>query len=263
MELRKLGLTGLEVPVVGLGTWSTFDIPERKRGIADEVVDVVWSGGSRLFDSSPMYGRAERVLGAALGDRRDEAVIATKIWARSAREGRAQFQAQLSFYGGRVDVEQVHNLVACDEHLRWLEEEREAGRVGAIGATHYSPAGFAALEQLMRDGRVQVIQVPYNPREREVEERILPLAADLGVGVIAMRPFGEGSLFPGPAPSELAPLGVTSWSEALLRWSLSDPRVHVAIPATADPSHAASNVGCGEAPWFDEEQRDLVVQLSR
>ncbi|HYH28206.1 MAG TPA: aldo/keto reductase [Actinomycetota bacterium] len=263
MELRKLGMTGFEVPVVGLGTWSTFDLPERRSSIAHEVVDTAWTGGTRFFDSSPMYGRAERVLGAAVADRRDEAVIATKIWARSAREGRAQYRAQLAFYGGRVDVEQVHNLVACDEHLRWLEEERHEGRIGAIGATHYSPAAYGDLERLMRDGRVQVIQVPYNPREREVEDRILPMAADLGIGVIAMRPFGEGSLFPGPTQAELQPLGVSSWSEALLRWGLSDPRVHVAIPATANPDHAASNVACGAPPWFDEEQRELVVRLSR
>ena len=247
---------------MGLGTWTVFDVPPSEEDGSRAVVEAAFGAGARFVDSSPMYGRSEAVLGRALEERREEAFVATKIWARSPKEGRAQFRAQLGFYGGRVDLEQVHNLVAWEAHVDWLEEQREAGRVGLLGATHYSRASFDDLERVMRTGRIQAIQVPYNPVEREVEDRILPLAEELGIGVIAMRPFAEGGLFPGPDPVELEPLGVSSWAEALIRWELSDPRVHVVIPATGKPDHATANAAAGDAPWLDEDQRALVSKLA-
>ncbi len=235
MQRRRFGRTGLEVPVIGLGTWQTFDVGPGGEDGAREVVDAVWEGGSRFFDSSPMYGRAEGVLGRALGARRDEAIVATKIWTSSPDEARAQYAAQLSYYGGRVDLEQVHNLVAWRAHLDWLEEERDAGRVRFLGATHYSPGAFDELERVMRTGRIDAIQIPFNRQEREAERRILPLAAELDLGVIAMRPLGGGALTRRHDPSEL------------LKWTLSDERVHVAIPATSNPAHARANVAAGSA----------------
>src|SRR5947208_852908 len=205
-----------------------------------------------------MYGRAEDVLGRALGSRRDETIVATKIWASTAQEGRRQFERQLSFYGGRVDVLQVHNLLAWDDQLAWMERERGAGRIGLLGATHHASGALDDLATLMRSGRVQCIQVPYNPLERDVERQILPLAEELGLGVIVMRPFAEGALVPGPDEAELEKLGVRTWSQALLRWILSDHRVHVAIPATSDPQHARENAEAGEPPWFDDDQRRFV-----
>src|SRR5579862_3227203 len=149
MELRRFGRTELQVPVVGLGTWQTFDIDRSQERRAREVIEAVWEGGTRFFDSSPMYGRAEGVLGRALASRRAEALVATKIWTSSMAEARSQFADQLEFYGGRIDLEQVHNLVAWREHLDWMEDERAAGRIGFIGATHYSPGAFDELEQVM------------------------------------------------------------------------------------------------------------------
>jgi diketogulonate reductase-like aldo/keto reductase len=143
-----------------------------------------------------------------------------------------------------------------------MEAEREAGRVGSIGVTHFSSAALDELEEAMRTGRIQAIQVPLNPLERAVEARILPLAEELGIGVVAMRPFGEGGLLGRPLPAELRAAGLETWPEALLRWTLSDPRVTVAIPATRSAEHAAANATVGRGPWLHPDVRDLVARLA-
>ncbi len=257
MEARKLG------PVVGLGTWNTFDGDER---LAAEVVGAALEAGARLVDSSPMYGGAERALSSALDGRRDDADVATKIWAGAVDQGQEQYRRQVAWYGDRIELEQIHNLVAWRERLPWLEREREAGRIALLGATHYLASAFQELEEVMRTGRIQAIQIPYNPLEREAEARILPLAEELGLGVIAMRPFGEGALLRGaPAAGEIAPLarkGITTWPQALLRWTLSYPRITAAIPATRDPAHMTANAAAGDGPWLDPDERELVARLA-
>ena len=261
MELRNFGASGWRVPVVGLGTWQTFDVAPERLPAARAVVDALIEDGGTLVDSSPMYGRAEAILGSALGGARDRSVVATKIWTRSVAEGRDQFAAQLEYFGGRVDIEQVHNLVAWQAQLDWMEAEREAGRIGLLGATHYSAAAFDELERVMRSGRIHAIQIPYNPAERDVERRILPLAEDLGLGVIAMRPVGSGRWRLDRRPPELADLGVRTLAQALLKWCLSDPRIHVVIPATSRADHAHDNAEAGAGPWLDDRQRKLLESL--
>jgi aryl-alcohol dehydrogenase-like predicted oxidoreductase len=267
VERRAFGRTGLDVPAVGMGTWNTFDV----RGAAAEgnamvIVDVALKEGADLIDSSPMYGEAERVLGLALDGRRDEALVATKVWASSGDEGRAQIDRALELYGGVVDLYQVHNLVSWRDHLPVLEALRHEEAVAVIGATHYSPRAFGELAEVMRTGRIGAIQVPYNPLERDVEREILPLAEDLGLGVVVMRPLAEGRLTRRPPPdSELDPLrefGVTTWAQSLLKWGLSDRRCHVAIPATSKREHMAENAAAGDPPWFGPEERDLVARLA-
>jgi aryl-alcohol dehydrogenase-like predicted oxidoreductase len=264
MRTRAFGATGLQLPVMGLGTWATFDLPESDQAVADAVMDAAFTAGTRVVDSSPMYGRAETVLGRALGDRRADAFVATKIWTPSVDEGRRQFEAQLGFYGGRVDLLQIHNLVAWRDHLEWIRTEQEAGRVGVIGATHWDPKAFDELVEVMRTGVIGAIQIPWNPRERDAENVVLPLAEQLGLGVLAMRPFGEGSLLRHePDPGDLAPLGVYSWAEALLRWCLAEPRIHVPIPATRSAEHARANAVAGESPVFEGESLELVERLAK
>jgi diketogulonate reductase-like aldo/keto reductase len=187
--------------------------------------------------------------------------VLTKIWTPSADEARRQLEDQLAWFG-LVELEQVHNLVAWEQHLAWLEHEREQDRVRFLGATHYQSSAFEELEGVMRSGRIDAIQVPYNPLERDLERTILPLAEELGLGVIVMRPFAERDLLPGPGPERLERIGVSTWASALLKWILSDLRVTCVIPATADRAHAAANAAAGEPPWLDDEQRRMVEELA-
>jgi diketogulonate reductase-like aldo/keto reductase len=257
MEERGLG------PVVGLGTSNTFrdDV-----ALARSVVSAALEAGCRLIDTSPMYG-SERALGVALEGRRDTAGVATKIWAGGAAEGRQQLDDQLPWFGGFVDIEQVHNLVAWEQHLPWLAEERVAGRIGKLGVTHYDPSAFDELARAMRTGRFETVQLPYNPAERESERTLLPLAAELGMGVIVMRPLGGRSrLRNPPAPELLEPLrpfGIETWAQALLKWALSDERVDVVIPATSKRHRTAENASAGSPPWLGPEERDLVARLAQ
>ncbi len=264
---RALGRSGLIVPAVSMGTWRTFDV----RGVAAEqqahtIVDEALAVGARFIDSSPMYGEAERVLGQALANRRTDALVATKVWTPDAEEGRAQIERALDYFGGHVDLYQIHNLVAWRTHLPVLEALRDEGRVGAIGATHYVASAFGVLAEVMRTGRITAIQVPYNPLEREVEREILPLARELGLGVVVMRPFAEGDLMRCPPAREALALlrdwGVETWGQSLLKWGLSDPRCHVAIPATSRPGRMTENAAAGEAPWFGPDERAYVTRLA-
>jgi len=268
MERRGLGYkTGLEVPAVGVGTWRVLErAAARGRRAVPDLVDAALDVGANLFDSSPMYGEAERLLGQALNGRREQALVATKIWTPSAEEGARQAERALGWFGGHVDLYQVHNLVAWREHLHLLERLRAEGRVSAIGVTHYAPSAFDELAKVMHDGRVQAVQVPYNPLEREVEREILPLAADLGLGVVVMRPFAEGALLRRqPDPGALDPLeayGITSWPQALLRWILADPRCHVVIPASSRIDSLRSNAAAAGRPPLDDDARSLIARLA-
>ena len=268
MERRTLGRTGLQVPVVGMGTWRTFDVRgEAARRNARAIVDMALQVGANFFDSSPMYGAAEQVLSEALQGRRDKALIATKVWAATRSEGQAQVKRALALFGNCIDLYQIHNLLNWLEHLAMLERLHDRGQVRAIGATHYSSSAFRELRQVMQTGRITAIQIPYNPLQREVEREILPLAADLGLGVVVMRPFAEGSLMR-HIPSEddlkpLKPFGVTTWGQALLKWILSDTRCHVTIPATTHANRIAENAVAGEPPWFGSPEREYVARLAK
>jgi len=218
---------------------------------------------STTRDSSSCHGSSRR-NGPSL--QRDEVVIADKIWTRSAQEGAAQLARAAGWYGGRVDLMQIHNLLSWPAHLTMLQAARDRGQVGLIGATHYSPAAFGELAGLMRGGRIDAVQVPFNPAQREAERVILPLAGDLGLGVLLMRPLGEGDLTrrpPGPAElGPLRPFGVTTWAQALIKWGLSDPRVHVSLPATAQPARLAENAAAGSPPWFGPDERAHIQRLA-
>lgn len=267
MEQRAFGGSGLTVPAVGMGTWQTLDV----RGERDEadrrvLVRHAIEAGTTLFDTSPMYGESPRVLANSLGDARDRVLVADKVWTAVPAAAREQVRRAMEWYGGRVDIYQVHNLVAWRENLPMLEELRAAGSVGVIGATHYAHSAFPALMEVMRTGRIQMIQVPYNAADRVVEREVLTLAEELGLGVMVMMPLGTGPLAQRSPPARdlerLAEFGVTTWAQALLKWILSDPRVHCVIPATRRLERVAENAAAGDPPWFDPDTREYVARLA-
>jgi aryl-alcohol dehydrogenase-like predicted oxidoreductase len=268
MEYRTYGATSLSCSAIGLGTWKVFNVTAPKdKSTCRRVVDEAFSGGCNLFDSSPMYGHSEHVLAECLMGRRDKAVVATKVWASNLEEARRQMRDGLTFYEGRVDLYQVHNLSLTREVLDLFDELKARGKVSAVGATHYQPEAFGELMTWMESGRLDGIQVPYSVGERTVEREVLPLAAKRGLGVLVMLPLQQAKLLArAPPQGALKPFemfGCTTWAQVLLKWVLSDKRVTGAIPGTRNPGHARENVLAGSPPWFDDETRAKVVSLAK
>ena len=232
MEHRPFGRTGIDLPALGLGTWRAFDLLAARQAEADAVVAAAFAAGARLVDSSPMYGRAEAVLRP-----RSAIAGATRSWpprSGPARRwtGARHFARQLGWFGGGSTCSRSTTCSPGARTSTGWNASAAVGTIGWLGATTFHPSAFGELEPVMRTGRIHAVQVPLNPLERDAGRGILPLAAELGLGVIAMRPLGEGSLLRRPFPAGLR-RPASGLAEALLRWCLSDPRVTVAIPATA------------------------------
>lgn len=254
--------------MIGLGTWRTFDVPlsdDEAMDVRRDIVSSALTSGINLFDSSPMYGTAEDVLARALGYRRPEVIIATKVWSRSLERGKAQIAHALDLYGC-VDVYQVHNLAEWQGFLPVLHDLKEDGKVRAVGVTHYAHSAFLEIMRIVESGRVDCIQIPYNAADRVAARDLLPLAQMAGVGVIVMSPLGTGDLVRvSPPVSEmerLAPYGVTTWAQALLKWIVSDERVTTTIPATTRPARAREDAEAGSLPMLPEEERERVAWLA-
>jgi aryl-alcohol dehydrogenase-like predicted oxidoreductase len=265
VQERSLGSSGLSVPVVGMGTWKTFDVEGAERNARRKLVVEALDLGVQLFDTSPMYGAAEDVLADALRNYREEAIVADKVWTSTVEEGKRQVARALDLYGGTVEVYQVHNLRLWKEHLPELERRKKRDEVRAIGVTHYNHAAYLELEEAMRTGRLDMIQVPYNLVDRRVEEKVLPLADKMGLGVLVMEPLGTGVLAKRSPPAEtLTPFldeAITTWAQVCLKWILSDPRVSAVIPATSDPEHLRQNALVGRGRWYDEKERAAILDL--
>jgi aryl-alcohol dehydrogenase-like predicted oxidoreductase len=267
VEWRDLGQSGLRVPIVGMGTWLTFDVYGKEEQAARrDLVTTALDQSVRLFDSSPMYGEAERILGSALTGRRERAVVATKVWSNDLRAGHAQIDRALLYFEGRVDLYQVHNLVRWRDYLPVLERMRKDGTARATGVTHYQTRAFPELAEIMASEQIDAIQIPYNALNRAAERELLPLAAQYGIGVVVMQPLGEGRLTrTAPQPAVLRQFqafGCYTWPQVLLKWILSDPRVTAVIPATRDPDHLLDNAAAGEPPWFGPRERAEIAMLA-
>ena len=257
-------LAGLEVKVIGLGTAGSFEISSsREIPTRRQVIDNCLACDATFIDTSPMYGESERVVGLAIDGRRDGVHLATKVWCRGQDTGKAQIANSFRLLRTDfIEVFQIHNLVDWQTHLPELERLKAEGKIGLIGVTHYSVATFPELMVIMRTGRIDTVQVPYNALERRCEDSLLPMAAEMGIGVIVMEPLGSGSLVKRlrrePDLSPLQEHGIDTWAQALLAWVLAEPRVSVVIPATSRPERVFENVRVGSLPPLPAEIREYV-----
>ena len=241
---RRIPRTGELVPCVGMGTWQTFDVdPTGELAEQMAVMRAFLDAGGSLIDSSPMYGRAEEVVGrvlARLG--RDDLFLATKVWTDEGRDaGVAQMEASERLMGARrIDLMQIHNLVGYATHLKTLRAWKAEGRVRYVGATEMQD--WKEVERILSEDGLDCIQVPYSMADRAVEARVLPAALDHGVAVLVMRPFQEGGLFnkvKGKSlPGWAAELDCTSWAQVFLKFIIGHPAVTCPIPATSDPKRS-------------------------
>ncbi|HEX2780415.1 MAG TPA: aldo/keto reductase [Gemmatimonadaceae bacterium] len=270
MLSRSIPSTGEQLPVIGLGTWRTFDVgrdePARE-SLAEVLAEFVRLGG-KVVDSSPMYGSAETVVGdlVAAAGVGDQVFLATKVWTTGKTKGVAEMEDSMrKLRAERVDLMQVHNLVDVATHLRTLAEWKSAGRVRYVGITHYTTSAHEKVAKLLQShASIDFVQINYSAAEREAEKRVLPVARDRGVAVIVNRPFAEGGLLRrlarAPLPPFAAEIGCTSWSQLLLKFIVSHPAVTCAIPATSDVEHLRDNMGAGEGALPDEEMRRRIVE---
>jgi aryl-alcohol dehydrogenase-like predicted oxidoreductase len=260
MNQRKIPSSGEMLPVVGCGTWRTFDVggkPADRAPLA-EVLKVMFDSGGSVIDSSPMYGAAEGVVGdllAAAGTR-DKAFIATKVWTSGRDNGIAQMKKSMALLKtDRLDLMQIHNLVDWRVHLPTLRAWKAEKRIRYLGVTHYTQSAHAELEAVLRAEKWDFVQINYALDDRAVERSLLPLAADRGTAVIVNQPFGGGGLLrklsSRKLPDWASEIGCTSWAQILLKFVLADPAVTCVIPGTGKPEHMKDNVQAGLGVYPD------------
>ena len=249
---RPIPAGGEELPLVGLGSWITFNVgnDEAARNACAEVVRAFFAAGGRLIDCSPMYGSSQPTIGHALARLGRPAALfsAEKVWTGGAARGAAQMEASRAFWGvPRFDLMQVHNLLAWQEHLPRLLAMKAAGRLRYVGITTSEGRRHAEIEQILRSQPIDFVQISYNLLDREVEQRILPLAQERRVAVIVNRPFREGRLLDTlrrhRLPGWAAEIDCDSWAQVALKFVVSHPAVTCAIPATSQVAHVRQNMG--------------------
>jgi diketogulonate reductase-like aldo/keto reductase len=271
MLMRGIPSSGEKLPVIGLGTWRTFDVDLTAdiRRQLDEVLSLFVKLGGRVIDTSPMYGRAEEVIGdltATLGIR-DGLFLATKVWTRGKESGIKSMERSMALLRTkRIDLMQVHNLLDVHTHLATLREWKQQGRIRYLGITHYEAGAFGDVEKIMRSEKLDFVQINYSLIEREAEQRILPLAQERGIAVVVNRPFGAGDLFgkvrSKPLPDWAAEFDCRSWAQFFLKWIVAHPAVTCAIPATDKPGHLGDNMQGGVGRLPDANMRRRMVELA-
>jgi diketogulonate reductase-like aldo/keto reductase len=271
MISREIPSSREVLPVIGLGTWQTFDV---ERGAAEqrtleEVLGTFVDLGGRLVDSSPMYGRSEAVVGETAGtlNLRNRLFLATKVWTTGREAGVRQMEESFQkLRATRIDLMQVHNLVDVATKLETLREWKQQGRIRYLGITHYTAGGHDAVARLVASESLDFVQINYSVGEREAERRLLPLARKRGVAVIANRPFAGGDFFrrvrSKPLPDWAAEINCTTWPQLLLKFVISNPAITCAIPATSKVSHLRDNMSAGSEPLPNAELRERIAAES-
>ena len=265
---RPIHSSGEALPVVGLGSWITFNVGDDPvaRDACAEVMRAFFAGGGRIIDSSPMYGSSQQVIGYGLRKLNNPSRLfsADKVWIHSGSRGPAQIEASRRAWGvPRFDLLQVHNLLAWEDHLRTLLAMKAEGRVRYIGITTSEGRRHREFERIMRSQPLDFVQVTYNAVDREVEKRILPIARERGISVIVNRPFRQGELIRKvmrhPLPAWAAEIDCANWAQVLLKFIVSHPAVTCAIPATARVDHVQENVGAAYGRLPDEAMRARIA----
>ena len=264
---RPIPSTGEKLPVIGLGTWQTFDVGADKaaRAQLSEVMKI-FSKSGRVIDSSPMYGSSEAVAGdliARLG-LRPRLFVATKVYTSGRDQGARQMEDSFRLLRvEKMDLMQVHNLVDVSTHTRTLQDWKQKGRIRYIGITHYTRSAYAEVERLLKSGAYDFVQINYSLAEHDSEERLLPLAAEKKVAVIINRPFAEGALFRKVRGKALPPwageLGIASWAQYFLKWIVGHPAVTCAIPGTGKPEHMKDNLAAGLGMLPSQKDRERMT----
>ena len=265
---RPIPSTGEAVPLVGLGSWVTFNVGDDPvaRSSCAEVMRAFFQDGGRLIDSSPMYGSSQEVIGYGLQrlGHPSRLFSADKVWTSSGGSGPAQIEESRRRWDiSHFDLLQVHNLLSWEEHLRTLFAMKAAGRLRYVGITTSEGRRHPEIERIMRSQPIDFVQVTYNVLDREVEDRILPLAIERRIAVIANRPFRHGSLIRrvarSPLPGWAAEIDCTSWAQFLLKFVVSHAAVTCAIPATSRVDHVRENLGAARGRLPDEVTRRRIV----
>jgi diketogulonate reductase-like aldo/keto reductase len=265
---RDIPHGGEAIPAIGLGTWQAFDVgaAESARAPLREVLARFVECGGTVVDSSPMYGRAEGVVGDLAADLGLQTALfyATKVWTSGRESGVRQMQESFRrLRVQRMDLMQIHNLQDLQTHTQTLLQWKREGRVRYIGITHYHAGAHAELERLVRSKTYDFVQVNYSLGEREAERRLLPAAQEAGVAVLINRPFGSGGLFRRvrgePLPGWAAEIGCASWAQIFLKWIVGHPAVTCAIPATSNPVHVVDNMAAGLGPQPDSRMRQQMA----
>lgn len=267
-SMKPIPATGELLPVIGLGTYQTFDVgagAEARASLTDVLRTFAKLGG-KVVDSSPMYGRSESVVGDIMAAEklRQELFVATKVWTQGKQSGVDQMkQSMRELRVETVDLMQVHNLIDAAPHLATLADMKRDGRIRYIGVTHYTASGADAVVAAIRRQKVDVVQINYSAVERSAERVLLPLCRDSGIAVLANRPFTQGALLRDlqakPLPSWAAEIGCTSWAQILLKFVISHPAVTCAIPATSKVTHLRDNMAAGHGPMPDEKLRARIA----
>jgi diketogulonate reductase-like aldo/keto reductase len=268
MLTRNIPHGGEPLPVIGLGTWQTFDVGNDRVALEQrrQVLQILFDAGGSVIDSSPMYGRAEAVVGTLLSQMQahSRTFLATKVWTSGRGAGEAQMAASaVKLQTPAIDLMQIHNLVDWRTHLGTLRAWKERNKFRYIGVTHYSVAGLDELAAVMRSEPIDFVQLAYSINVRQAESRLLALAAESGVAVITNLPFDSGSLFArvrGKAlPDWASEFDCTSWSQFFLKFIVGHPAITCVIPGTAQPDHARDNVAAGFGRLPDASQRQRMV----
>jgi diketogulonate reductase-like aldo/keto reductase len=261
--MRAIPVSGERLPVIGLGTWQTFDVHETNVAALEPVLSTFLKSGARLIDTSPMYGKAEAVVGELVAKAAPHPFLATKVWTRGRIEGIAQMERSIRLLRSeQLDLIQVHNLLEWQTHLSTLRRWKEEGRIRYLGITHYQTMAFPQLEAIMQRESLDFVQLPMSPEVPEAAERLLPLAESRGIAVIINRPFEEGALLRRlrgkPVPDWAAGYDCETWAELVLKWIVSHEAVTCVIPATSSVQHMADNLRAGRGRLWNEAERRAV-----